>query len=46
MMQMIFYTRTSQPEAAKVASALPCWHALVILSDAGNVPALAERRMS
>jgi hypothetical protein len=34
------------PQAAKVASALPCWYALVETSQFGDTHALAERRMS
>jgi hypothetical protein len=34
------------PQAAKAASALPCWYALVETSQFGDTLALAERRMS
>jgi hypothetical protein len=34
------------PQAAKVASALPCWYALVETSRFADTHALAERRMS
>ena len=46
MMLMTFNTRTFLPEAAQVASALPCWHKPVDNgSQAGYVLALAERWM-
>jgi hypothetical protein len=45
-MLMTVNTRTFLPEAAKAASALPCWHKPVDNgSQAGYVLALAERWM-